>query len=200
MGRPWGYSRCKCAGCSRFVQPKLPDGRCFVCDTLLRMVDNTFIQVQDLLPGMHVISACNHKLTVSECIVHEEQATPLMQLMTESESVLVTLEHRVVTQLQPRQEIPAKDLLPGQMVAVSGGQQRELTMATQVQLSTVVVEVFLSPDEPVETIPRPKTAILTMGQRHRSKSRRAGMHRRRGNGHNQNDDNESMKTWDPFED
>lgn len=173
-------------------------GNCFVSDWLLQTCRG-LLRFDELLCGDRAISGDHVVQIMTPPLIHEHRLNWIVELRTSEALITVSLHHRVVTNLRPREIERAGDLVPGRFVVISGGLERQLVSVQHRQEECRLAEVYFHPDDPVDVFP--PASILTMGQRRRQHVRRAGMNHRQGRAGNpdgQEQDGEDLVTFDSY--
>jgi len=137
--------------------------RCFVWETIFKLLDLSFVLVGELTPGVVVVGT-HGPVTVLEVKVHPEAVQHLVEIMTKTASLTVTISHRVIVQGGlGHGESLAGDLQPG-MVVMCGAEPSEIIYVKMFKRMTKIVEIRVQDDAMVEAYPLPRQGILTRGK------------------------------------
>lgn len=140
-------------------------GMCFLSETLFETSTGDFTRADKLCVGQTVRGVGGQVLTVTSSYVHPIREREVVELRTaETQPLIVTADHRVVTQgSQGPEDRLAGDLTTDDKVICSDGRALRLEIAATSRMATQVVALKFSPDGAVAAMP-PTISILTKGQ------------------------------------
>lgn len=148
--------------------------KCFLVDTVLQDLHGRYVHARDLEEDSYVRSAEGVPVRVVSNRLHHAEVRTLVDLRTDTASLVVTSTHRVMVYRGNLQSAPADSLRVGDDVECSNGGRQSLHYVQKFSAQVEVCEIRFHPDVPVAAFVPPRDMILTKGHGHPRTRRRQG--------------------------